>query len=186
MIPALSFKPPFSLQTCCSHVLNINYNCYSLVHSKRLLVQTRLLISLQAQGILGSCAGGRKHHGSPDGANGGGGGIRWVHRVRVVGLKFPEEPSAEAEPVYSRCQRVSHRLGGNSRPGAGPDARVSTSALEHLCWSVTVTSHGVGTTASASTTRHLTRAQVQGMLRPPLSTPEPSLQQRRGKVCQTD
>lgn len=68
--PSSLFKPsPSSLQTCCSHVLNINYNCYSL-HSKKLGVPTQLLISSQAQGILGSRAGGRKHCWSPTGANG--------------------------------------------------------------------------------------------------------------------
>lgn len=82
-------------------MLNINYNCYSL-HSEKLPIQTKLLISLQTQGILGSSLRGREHHRSPVGANSEE-EVAWVRvcQVMVAGLRLPEEPSAEAEPICS-------------------------------------------------------------------------------------
>lgn len=41
----------------------------------------------------------------------------WVCQVMVAGLRLPEEPSAEAEPICSECLRMSITgLGGNSKP----------------------------------------------------------------------
>ena len=138
MIPVLSFKPsPFSLQTCCSHVLNINYNCYSL-HSKKLGVPTQLLISSQAQGILGSWAGGRKHAGAPLGpmvrrwhAQGAGDGGRlpcssklWINRLcffHLIGVRlFPNRKcqmfsfififELEKLEIWLKCTRNQHEI----------------------------------------------------------------------------
>lgn len=150
-------------------MLNINYNCYSLVQSKKLLVQTQLLISLQAQGILGSCAGGRKHHGSPSRANGGEGGVPWVHQVRVAGL-IPRG-------TLCRGQACLFRVPGDESQGSVGTARLeqclphtsALPALEHLCLIVIVTSHRVGTTASASITQtNSQQHQVKGLFRPAL------------------
>jgi hypothetical protein len=84
-------------------MLNINYGCYSL-HSKKLLVQTQLLISLQAQSILGRYVGDRKNPGR-------GVVLRRTCGWNRPGLRFPVEPSAELRPVHSESPRMGHRIG---------------------------------------------------------------------------
>lgn len=103
MIPVLFFKPHFPPQTCCSHMLNINYNCYSL-HSKKLPVQTLLLISSWAQCILGGCAGGREHHGSPSGANGEE-GRHAAGRTRASGRSDSPKKLLQRLSLFLPCAR---------------------------------------------------------------------------------
>lgn len=129
-------------------MLNINYNCYSL-HCKKLPIQTKLLISSQAQGILGSCARDRKHHGSPTGANGEEGEWVWVCQVMVAGLRLPEEPSAEAEPVLRAGGSVgtaSPEKVSDAQNGSAPSSRAFAFDSDKSRGQ-----HGVGATASAST-----------------------------------
>ena len=68
------------------------------------------------------------------------------------GGRFPVDSSAEAEPVYSKHMSMSHRLGGNSEPGAGADAiTVSTTTFGALVLhgDKLPAQYGVGAAASA-------------------------------------
>lgn len=56
--PYILPPPPLSPQTCCSHVLNINYNCYSLQSRKAPGTNTIVHFLALAQGIVGSGRGG--------------------------------------------------------------------------------------------------------------------------------
>lgn len=58
---------------------------------------------------------------------------RWRCRGAGDGGRHTVDSSAEAEPVYSKHTGMSHRLGGNSEPGAGAARSVSAPPpSEHL------------------------------------------------------
>lgn len=131
-----SHPHPFLRQTCCSHVLNINYNCYSLQSRKAPGTNTMVHFLALAQGIVGSRTRGGRASRVPRRAE----GKRWrVHRPRWAGMVgrsgLSEKPSHTGQPVYSACAGgcMSHRLKGKSKPGAASDAP-SVRVLDRHGW----------------------------------------------------
>lgn len=77
---------------------------------------------------------------------------RWHAQGAGDGGRLPVDSSAEAEPVYSKHTGMSHRLGGNSKPGAGADAlSVSTTTFRAFAFhsDKSPAQYGVGAAASA-------------------------------------